>query len=87
MPRFAANLRYLFQEVPFAERFEHAATAGFRGVEYQFPYEKDAMQMRDLLTEFGLQFVLLNAPPGNWEWLCENAPIGLESWRLLWRSG
>ena len=22
-----------------------------------------------------------------WEWLCENAPIGLESWRLLWRSG
>jgi len=67
MPRFAANLRYLFQEVPFDERFELAAKAGFKAVEYQFPYGKDAMDMRDRLTEFGLQFVLLNAPPGDWD--------------------
>jgi len=67
MPRFAANLRYLFQEVPFNERFGLAAKAGFKAVEYQFPYGKDAMEMRDRLAEFGLQFVLLNAPPGDWD--------------------
>jgi len=67
MPRFAANLRYLFREVPFDDRFELAAKAGFKAVEYQYPYGKDAMTIRDRLAEFGLQFVLLNAPPGNWD--------------------
>ena len=39
MPKFAANLSFLFTEVPFPERFQRAAAAGFKGVEYLFPYE------------------------------------------------
>ena len=39
MPRFAANLTMLFNEVPFLDRFEKAAAAGFAGVEYLFPYD------------------------------------------------
>jgi hydroxypyruvate isomerase len=38
MPRFAANLTMLFNEVPFLDRFERAAAAGFQAVEYLFPY-------------------------------------------------
>ena len=38
MPRFAANLSFLFHEVPFEQRFARAAAAGFTGVEYFFPY-------------------------------------------------
>ena len=39
MPRFAANLSMMFQELPFLERFGAAAAAGFRGVEFLFPYD------------------------------------------------
>ena len=42
MPRLAANVSTLFKELPFLERFEAAAQAGFRAVEYQYPYERDA---------------------------------------------
>ena len=38
MPRFAANLSMLFTELPFMQRFEAAAAAGFEAVEYLFPY-------------------------------------------------
>ena len=38
MPRFAANLSMLFTEVPFLDRFERAARAGFEAVEFLFPY-------------------------------------------------
>ena len=41
MPMFAANLTYLFNEIPFPDRFEAAARAGFKGVEYMFPYDGD----------------------------------------------
>ena len=67
MPRFCANLSFLFPEVAFSERFERAAKAGFRGVEYPFPY---AFEMDDLayrLREYGLTQVLLNLPAGDWE--------------------
>ena len=39
MPRFAANLTRTFGEVEFLERFAAAAQAGFKGVEYLFPYD------------------------------------------------
>lgn len=39
MPRFAANLHYLFSELPFLDRFEAAAAAGFKAVEFQVPYD------------------------------------------------
>ena len=67
MPRFAANLTLLFNEVPFAERFAAAAAAGFRAVEYLFPYDHPPMTLRNALQEHGLQQVLHNLPAGNWE--------------------
>ena len=46
MPKFAANLTMLFNEVGFLDRFAEAATAGFAGVEYLFPYEYDRQELR-----------------------------------------
>ena len=66
MPKFAANLTMLFQEHDFLERFAAAASAGFRGVEYLFPYDYDAGQLAELLSTHQLQQVLHNLPAGNW---------------------
>lgn len=66
MPKFAVNLSFMFQEVPFLDRFEAAARAGFSGVEYLFPYEFPADDLAKRLKTLGLQQVLFNLPPGNW---------------------
>lgn len=66
MPRFAANLSMLFGERPFLERFAAAAAAGFRGVEYLFPYEHAAADIRAALDDAGVEQVLFNLPPGDW---------------------
>jgi hydroxypyruvate isomerase len=66
MPRFAANLDWLFTEVSFLERFEAAAVAGFRGVEFLFPYSYPAESIAERLTDCGLESVMFNLPPGNW---------------------
>jgi hydroxypyruvate isomerase len=66
MPRFAANLTMLFNEAPFLERFERAAQAGFKAVEFLFPYDHPAEQLQELLTKHGLQLVLHNLPAGDW---------------------
>lgn len=65
MPRLAANLTYLFTEVEFLDRFEAAAKAGFRAVEYQFPYVHDSQAMRDGLRAHDLVMVLINLPAGD----------------------
>jgi hydroxypyruvate isomerase len=67
MPRFAANLHYLFTEVPFLERFAAAAEASFRGVEFQVPYEHSGAQLRARLSANRLTMVLFDAPMGDWE--------------------
>ncbi len=67
MPRFAANLSMMFHEVGFLERFAAAARAGFRGVEFLFPYAFDAAAIRSKLDAAGIQQVLFNLPPGDWE--------------------
>jgi hydroxypyruvate isomerase len=67
MPRFAANLSMMFNEVPFLDRFERAAAAGFQAVEFLFPYAWPAQQIRDLLDRHGLQLALHNLPPGDWD--------------------
>ncbi|MFE8070156.1 hydroxypyruvate isomerase [Marinobacteraceae bacterium S3BR75-40.1] len=67
MPRFAANLTLLFNEHDFLDRFEPAAKAGFEGVEYLFPYAWEAETLARHLTGNGLQQVLFNLPPGDWE--------------------
>jgi hydroxypyruvate isomerase len=66
MPKFAANLSMLFNEIVFIDRFEAAARAGFRGVECWFPYAFDADQIADKLNACRLELVLHNLPAGNW---------------------
>ena len=67
MPRLAANLTMLFTEFPFLDRFERAARAGFKGVEFLFPYPFQPKDIRARLDQFGLQLVLHNLPAGNWD--------------------
>jgi len=65
MPKLAANLSYLFQELPFLDRFGAAATAGFRGVECLFPYEAPAAAIAERLDRHRLMPVLFNVPSGD----------------------
>ncbi|MBU5376279.1 MAG: TIM barrel protein [Pantoea sp.] len=65
MPKFAANLSTQFNEVPFTERFAAAAQAGFEAVEFLFPYDYPAAQLKQLLDENNLKLVLFNTAPGN----------------------
>ena len=67
MPRFAANLSMLFTEVPFLDRFELAARAGFQAVEFLFPYAHSPEEIRQRLDDTGLQIVLHNLPAGDWD--------------------
>ncbi len=64
--RFCANLSMMFNEVPFLDRFEAAAKAGFKGVEFLFPYDHPAADIQARLKASGLEQVLFNAPPGDW---------------------
>ena len=67
MPQFAANLTMLFNEVPFMERFEAAAKAGFKHVEFLFPYAFPAADIKARLDDNGLTLVLHNLPAGDWD--------------------
>jgi hydroxypyruvate isomerase len=67
MPQFAANLSWLFQELPFLERFAAAKEAGFTAVEYLFPYAWDKQQLAQLQKAHGLPLVLHNLPPGDYD--------------------
>jgi 2-dehydrotetronate isomerase len=66
MPRFAANLSMMFTEVPFPQRFQAAARAGFNAVEFLFPYDFAAEDVAGWLSDNNLQNVLFNLPPGDW---------------------
>jgi hydroxypyruvate isomerase len=67
MPRFAANLTMLFTEQPFLDRFERAAQAGFKAVEFLFPYAYEPEKIKRKLDEHGLTLVLHNLPAGDWD--------------------
>ena len=67
MPRFAANLSMMFNEVPFLDRFDAAAKAGFTAVEFLFPYDHPAEAVGERLHRNGLTQALFNLPPGNWD--------------------
>ena len=67
MPRFAANLTMMFTEVPFLDRFEPAAQAGFKAVEFLFPYAFEAGEIQRRLADNGLKLVLHNLPAGDWD--------------------
>jgi hydroxypyruvate isomerase len=66
MPKFASNLSMLFGELDFLDRFEAAARARFRGVEYLFPYDFDPWELKGRLDVHGLEQVLHNLPAGDW---------------------
>lgn len=65
MPRFCANIGFLFPEIPFLDRFEAAAKVGFAGVEFASPYEHTASELRSRLNAAGVQLVLINSPAGD----------------------
>jgi hydroxypyruvate isomerase len=67
MPRFAANLSMMFTEVPFLDRFDAAAKAGFTAVEFLFPYDHPAEAVGERLKRNDLAQALFNLPPGNWD--------------------
>jgi hydroxypyruvate isomerase len=67
MPQFAANLSMLYPELEFLDRFKAAARDGFKAVEYLFPYAFEAREIAARLKAHGLQQVLFNAPPGDWD--------------------
>ena len=66
MPRFAANLTMMFNEVPFLDRFKAASEAGFTAVEFLFPYEHSPEEVAAKAKAAGVQIVLFNMPAGNW---------------------
>jgi hydroxypyruvate isomerase len=67
MPKFAANLSFLYSELDFMARFAAAARSGFQGVEYLFPYAFPKEQIADALQKNNLKQVLHNLPGGNWD--------------------
>src|ERR687888_501321 len=64
MPRFAANLAYLFTERPLLERFGAAAAVGFTAVELQFPYDHAAAAVKAEIDRHELKMLGLNTAPG-----------------------
>ena len=66
MPRFSANLSFLFLDLPFLDRFAAAAACGFQGVEFHFPYDFPMEAVADAAHRAGVEVVLFNFPAGNW---------------------
>ena len=66
MPKFSANLTMMFNEVAFLVRFERASKAGFKAVEFMFPYEWSKEQLAGELESHKLEQVLFNLPAGDW---------------------
>ena len=65
MPRFSANLSFLFQDVPLLDRIDAAAANGFRGVEFMSPYDDDVAEIKRRLQAGRLEQALFNLPAGN----------------------
>ncbi len=66
MPKFAANLHYMFAEMPFFDRFKAAAAAGFRAVEFQVPYDWPKHLLVEVIQESDVEVVLIDSPVGDW---------------------
>lgn len=66
MPTLCPNLTLLYPELPFLDRFAAAAASGFGAVEFQFPYDVPAHEIRNRLDTYGLDLVMFNLPAGDW---------------------
>ena len=66
MPKFAANLSMMFQDLGFLDRFDAAARAGFKGIEFLFPYDHTPEEVAGRLERNGLSLALFNTVPGDW---------------------
>jgi 2-dehydrotetronate isomerase len=66
MPKFAANLSFLYPDLPFHDRFAAAAGAGFAAVEFAFAYYWPAAETTRAAEAAGVEIVLINLPPGDW---------------------
>ena len=86
MPRFAANLSMLYPEHEFLDRFAAAAADGFEAVEYLFPYDYSAQELKQRLNDNGLVQALFNAPPGDWA-AGERGTVSLPGRESEFRSG
>jgi hydroxypyruvate isomerase len=86
MPRFAANLSMLYPEHEFLDRFAAAAVDGFEAVEYLFPYDYSAQELKQRLSDNGLVQALFNAPPGDWA-AGERGTVSLPCRESEFRSG
>jgi hydroxypyruvate isomerase len=67
MPQIAANLSFLFTDLPFLDRFQAAADQGFRAVEFLFPYGFPASAIRARANAAGVSVILFNVAPGDWD--------------------
>jgi hydroxypyruvate isomerase len=67
LPKFSANLSFLYADQPFLDRFAAAAADGFRAVEYVAPYAFGADEVAERLKDNGLEQALFNLPPGDWD--------------------
>ena len=66
MPKFCANLNFLFGDADFLDRFDRAASAGFRAVEFPFPYSYDKNELAERVQRAGVEVVLFNLTAGGW---------------------
>jgi len=66
VPKFAANLSMMFQDLGFLDRFDAAARAGFKGIEFLFPYDHTPEEVAGRLERNGLSLALFNTVPGDW---------------------
>jgi hydroxypyruvate isomerase len=66
VPKFSANLTFLYTELPFLDRFAAAAADGFPAVEYVGPYDHPPEVIADLLKQHNLKQALFNLPAGDW---------------------
>lgn len=67
MPKLAANITMMFNELPFLERIQASAQSGFKAVEFLFPYDFEAQDIAAELKRHAVKNVLFNMPPGDWE--------------------
>jgi hydroxypyruvate isomerase len=65
MPKFSANLGFLWPDRPMLDRVAAAARAGFKAVELHWPYDIPAERMRGACRAHSLELLGLNTPVGD----------------------